>query len=72
MNKEDKSVLELYTRTHYTTAEKIYEKYMDMRDIINNQERIKYDIKDKYCANKDFKQGFIAGAKIMMSIFLDL
>ena len=61
-----------YTREQYTFAETLYNNYIEMRKTLNQIEGLKYDIKDKYILNEDFKQGFIAGIKIMSSLFLDL
>ena len=64
--------LENYTRHQYTVAEKIYKNYQNMRMEINGLESIKYEINDPYITSEDFKQGFIAGVKVMNSIFMDL
>ena len=71
MQKEDKKGCERYIRESYSTAEKICKKYMEIRDLVNNVENIKYDLKDN-CDTQDFKQGVIAGINLMMSIFLDV
>lgn len=62
----------LYTREYYTLAESLYNNYNEMRIALNNFEKMKYEVKDKYISNEDFKQGFIAGVKIMSSMFLDM
>ena len=69
--KED-SKTKLYIREYYTLAESLYNNYNEMRIALNNFEKMKYEVKDKYISNEDFKQGFIAGVKIMSSMFLDV
>lgn len=71
MSEKDKSTIR-YTREQYTFAETLYNNYIEMRECLNQVERLKYDIEDKYIINEDFKQGFIAGVKIMSSLFLDM
>lgn len=71
MNEKDKSKIN-YTSEQYTFAETLYNNHIEMRKTSNQIEGLKYDIKDKYILNEDFKQGFIAGIKIMSSLFLDL
>ena len=71
MRKNDKD-LELYIRDRFTTAEKIYLNYMNIRKEINFMENMKYSVEDEYSQNEDYKQGFLAGIKLMMSIFMDI
>ena len=66
------SKTKLYIREYYTLAESLYNNYNEMRIALNNFEKMKYEVKDKYISNEDFKQGFIAGVKIMSSMFLDM
>ena len=65
--------LEKYNRDNYTMAENLYLRYMEMRKTIKGVENLKYsgDI-DSFENNEDFKQGFIAGVKIMSAIFMDM
>ena len=71
MRYNDKN-LELYIRNYFTTAEKIYENYINIRREVNLMERLKYDVEEKYLNNEDYKQGFLAGIKVMTSIYMDL
>ena len=63
---------ELYMRKNFTIAEKIYEHYINIRRELSYMEKMKYDIKDDYILNEDYKQGFLAGIKVMMSIYMDM
>ena len=62
----------LYTREKFSLEEKLFESYMSMRKIINELENYKYKSDDKYENSEAFKQGFLAGVKIMSSILLDI
>ena len=70
--KENNKSLERYTRTQYTVAEQIYKAHMEMRKNIYGLENLKYEMKDPYSSSEEFKQGYLAGVKTMMSIFMDL
>ena len=63
---------ELYMRSHHTASESIYKEYMNMRDAVNQINKLKYEFDDKISTSKEFKKGFIAGVKVMMSLFMDL
>ena len=63
---------ELYVREEFSIEEKLYESYVEMRKNIGKLENLKYSNEDKYISSKEFKQGFIAGVKIMSSLLLDL
>ncbi|MGN0961351.1 MAG: hypothetical protein ACI4PF_04040 [Christensenellales bacterium] len=69
---EDMSKYLRYTREDYTMAEKLFEEYKIMREYVVNRENIKYSYVDPYRNSEDFKQGFIAGVKILSSILMDL
>ena len=69
--KEDDATI-LYTREQYTMAENIYNAFQEMRKAVNSINSIKRTIDDKFLYNEDYKQGFIAGIKIMSAIFMDL
>ena len=72
MIKQPNPADELYMRAHFTASENIYKEYVKMRDEINNINREKYVVDDSICKSKEFKQGFIAGVKVMMSLFMDM
>ena len=64
---------ELYTRTGHSYEEKLYEYYVEMNNVVNEFIGMKYGKQeDKLLRSNEFKQGFIAGLKIMSSIFLDM
>ena len=69
---EKNTSLEKYTRTDFTYAEKLYDNYISMRKEISKIENYKYSVEDKYINNEDFKQGFLAGIKIMSSFMFDI
>ncbi|MBE5738899.1 MAG: hypothetical protein E7354_04155 [Clostridiales bacterium] len=71
MFEKDKAT-EMYTREKYTFEESLYAKYVDMRKIVSKIENFKYSNKDTQIDSEDFKQGFIAGVKIMSSLFMDM
>ena len=62
----------LYVREDFSVEEELYKNYIAMRKSISKVESMKYENRDKYLESDDFKQGFIAGVKIMSSILLDL
>ena len=62
----------LYTRTDFTYPEKLYEYFMKMRQELEDVHKAKYGSDDPYRTSEDFKQGFIAGVKIMSAILMDL
>ena len=61
-----------YIRDDFTYCEKLYDKYLEMRKVLSDIELIKYAKSDPIQTSEDFKQGFIAGVKIMSSIFMDV
>lgn len=63
---------ELYTREDFTFEEQLFEKYMEMRKIVNTLENKKYSVPDNFADKETYKQGFLAGVKIMSSIFIDI
>lgn len=62
----------LYAREKFSLEEKLYENYVEMRKNMNKLENFKYGKEDKYISSEEFKQGFIAGVKIMSSLLIDL
>ena len=71
MFEKDRATM-LYNRDAFTFEEKLYQKYLELRKITSELESIKYSKADTYSTSEDFKQGFIAGVKIMSSILLGL
>lgn len=71
IEKPDES-LASYVREHYSACELIFKKYKEMREVINDIYRLKYDVKDEIANTKEFEKGFIAGVKVMMSLFMDM
>lgn len=69
---EKDEIKELYSRSDFTFEEKLYNKYIALRKVISDLESIKYKNVDELSLSKDFKQGFLAGVKIMSSIFIDV
>lgn len=69
---EKNTNFEKYTRTDFTYAERLYDNYISMRKEISKIENYKYSVEDKYINNEDFKQGFLAGVKIMSSFMFDI
>lgn len=63
---------EKYTRSDFTFEEKLFEKYLQMRGVVGELESKKYLNTDKYMCSEEFKQGFLAGVKVMSSILIDL
>ena len=63
---------ERYIREDFSIEEKLYESYIEMRKNMNKLENYKHGKEDNYISSADFKQGFIAGVKIMSSILLDI
>lgn len=62
----------LYTRENYSIEEELYKNYIEMRKSLGKLENMKYSNEDKLLDSEEFKQGFIAGIKIMSSILIDL
>ena len=62
----------LYQREDFTIEEKLYDSYIEMRKNMNKLEKFKYGGDDPILSNEEFKQGFIAGVKIMSSLLLDI
>ncbi len=63
---------ERYVRTDFTYEEELYEKYMTMRRITSELENKKYSISDNFKDQEMFKQGFLAGVKVMSALLLDI
>ncbi len=61
-----------YIREDFTFEEKLFEKYMALRKVANEYENFKYAKPDNYATSEDFKQGFIAGVKVLSSILIDI
>ena len=62
----------LYKRSIFTMEEELYKHYMAMRQVVNNIEKFKYGIDDVFESSEEFKQGFIAGVKVMSTMFMDI
>lgn len=71
MFEKDKAQIR-YTRDAFTFEEKMYEKYIELRKVMHELESMKYGSDDKLINSEDFKQGFIAGVKVISSILLDI
>lgn len=54
-----------------TTEEKIYNEYINMRKNILDYDGYKYENLDSCIHSNDFKKGFLAGVKIMLTILID-
>lgn len=67
----DKS-LELYKREHYTMAEELFNNFKNMKGCVDGIQKLKYDFEDSYMLSEEYKQGFIAGVKIMSAILMDM
>lgn len=63
---------ERYVITDFTYEEELYEKYMTMRRITSELENKKYSISDNFKDQEMFKQGFLAGVKVMSALLLDI
>ena len=64
---------EVYTRSGHSYEEKLYEHYVAMNKVVGEFVSMKYGKQDEsFMRSEQFKQGFIAGLKIMSSIFLDM
>lgn len=63
---------ERYTREEYTMEEEMFEHYKEIRKAVNDVQNLKYSFEDKLSGSSEFKAGFIAGVKIMSSIFMDM
>ena len=61
-----------YTRTDFTFEEELFNKYMELRSVVSLLENKKYAVIDDMKDKELFKQGFLAGVKIMSSILLDV
>lgn len=61
-----------YVRDTFTFEEEIFQKYIDMRKALSKVENYKYATEDDKINSKDFKEGFIAGVKIMSTFFMDM
>lgn len=71
IEKPDES-LAAYKRDYYSACELIFKEYKNMREAINDIYRLKYLVKDEIANTKEFEKGFIAGVKVMMSLFMDM
>ena len=69
---EKDKLKEKYIRQQYSLEEELYNKYIELRKSISRIENIKYDNPDTAALSEEFKQGFIAGVKIMSSLLLDI
>ena len=61
-----------YIREHFSTSEKIFKQYINMRNSINDIYKLKYEVKDDLANSKEFELGFNAGVKVMLSLFLEI
>ena len=64
--------LELYKREHYTMAEELFNNFKNMKGCVDGIQKLKYDFEDPYMLSEEYKQGFIAGVKIMSAILMDM
>lgn len=71
MFEKDKSQI-FYQRKFYTMEEELYKHYLKLRGVLHDIEAFKYATEDNFSTSEDFKQGFIAGVKIMSSMLIDL
>lgn len=69
---EKKDMLIKYTRVNFTFEEELFSKYMELRKVVSLLENIKYDAEDEMKDKEVFKQGFLAGVKVMSSVLLDI
>ena len=69
---EKEKIKELYNRENFSIEEELYDSYKNMRIALNKYENMKYSVEDNIVKSEDFKQGFIAGIKIMSSLLIDL
>ena len=69
---EKDKLKEKYIREEYSIEEELYNKYLELRKSLSRVENIKYDNPDTISLSEEFKQGFIAGVKIMSSLLLDI
>lgn len=59
-------------RNSFMLEEKLFKKYMQMRDDLINDLSAKYDsLSDKFKCSKEFEYGFYAGVRLFQSIMLD-
>ena len=64
---------ESYIRNSFTLEEELFKAYIEMRKAVNKVEKMKYSgVDDVIISNEDFKQGFLAGVKIMSSLLFDV
>ena len=64
---------ESYIRDSFTFEEELFKLYIEMRKAVNRVEKMKYSAaEDVIISNDDFKQGFLAGVKIMSSLLFDI
>ena len=61
-----------YTREHYTMAEELFNNFKNMKGCVDGIQKLKYDFEDSYMLSEEYKQGFIAGVKIMSAILMDM
>lgn len=63
---------ERYMRDTFTLEEEIYKNYIEMRKAVSKVENYKYATEDSMKDSKAFKEGFIAGVKVMSTFFMDM
>ena len=63
---------ELSVNEECNFAERLYNNYIAMQKSLKGLEKKKYGKEGKNLNSQDFKQGFIAGVKILSSLFLDM
>ncbi|MBE5735975.1 MAG: hypothetical protein E7356_01270 [Clostridiales bacterium] len=63
---------ERYIREYFTMEEKLFEKYMEMVGVLFEVESYKYYKESPIQHQEAFKQGFLAGVKILSSMLLDI
>lgn len=69
---EKNDMLIKYTRVNFTFEEELFKKYMELRQVVSLLENMKYDAEEEMKDKESFKQGFLAGDKVMSSVLLDI
>jgi len=60
-------------RKQFSFEEDMYIKYIELERIVKDYKKMKYSDDDKSISDTiEFRDGFIAGVKLMSSIFLDM
>ena len=68
---ESKRMYEI-ARSSYLLEEKLFKKYVAMRDDLMGELNKKYDgLSDKFQNSKEFEYGFYAGVRLFQAIMLD-